>query len=574
MSLSKQIVAILLSSGLWFLSSCQPETRLTNIDNPPIADPLKLLYWQSPTLLNPHLSTGSKDFEASRFVYEPLASFNQAGDLVLFLADEVPSLEHGTISADFRSVTWRLKSGLSWSDGEPFTADDVVFTYTYVTHPEVGAVTAADYDNIQTIEAIDSTTVKITFKEPTAAWFIPFVGTNGMILPRHIFEAYTGANAREADANLKPIGTGPYQVVEFKPGDLVVYEANPNFRDPSKPAIPQIELKGGGDAPSAARAVLQTGDADYAWNIQVEAPILKELEARGQGRIVPKPGSNVEVIQINFSDPTTEIEGERSHKDVPHPFLSDLKVRQALTLAIDRDTIAEQLYGKAGTPTANLLVSPESIQSSVTPTYDPEQAAQLLDEANWVDNDGNGIRDQNGLELKLLFQSSANPVRQKTQEIIKQNLEAIGFDVELKSTEASIFFDSEPANTNNISHFYADLQMFTIGNNSPDPTAFMRGYLCEEIAQQSNNWSTVNFSRYCNPVYDALYQEVIDETDPDQRHQLFIQMNDLLVKDEVAVLPLIHRFSPIAVSHRLQGIDPTPWDLGPWNSQDWTFASN
>ncbi|MFS8779029.1 peptide ABC transporter substrate-binding protein [Synechococcus sp. W55.1] len=271
-------------------------------------DTLRLLYWQAPTLLNPHLSTGTKDFEASRLVYEPLASFDARGEMVPFLAAEIPSIENGGVAKDLTSVTWKLKSGVTWADGEPFTAEDVVFTYEYVSNPEVGAITSEYYADVASVEAVDPTTVKITFKKPTVAWFVPFVGSNGMIIPKHIFKDYNGPNSREAPANLAPIGTGPYITEEVRPEDVIVYVANKNFREEGKPFFKRVELKGGGDATSAARAVLQTGDADYAWNTQVEAAVLAQLEATGIGRVIPKPGPSMERIVINFSDPNVEKE--------------------------------------------------------------------------------------------------------------------------------------------------------------------------------------------------------------------------------------------------------------------------
>jgi peptide/nickel transport system substrate-binding protein len=349
-----------------------------------------LLYWQAPTLLNPHLSTGTKDFEASRLVYEPLASFDARGEMVPFLAAEIPSIENGGVAKDLTSVTWKLKSGVTWADGEPFTAEDVVFTYEYVSNPEVGAITSEYYADVASVEAVDPTTVKITFKKPTVAWFVPFVGSNGMIIPKHIFKDYNGPNSREAPANLAPIGTGPYITEEVRPGDVIVYVANKNFREEGKPFFKRVELKGGGDATSAARAVLQTGDADYAWNTQVEAAVLAQLEATGIGRVIPKPGPSMERIVINFSDPNVEKDGQRSHKDVPHPFLTDLNVRKALSLAVDRQTIADQIYGVAGTPTNDYVLSPENLRANAPWEFNLEKAAALLDEAGWVDSNNNG----------------------------------------------------------------------------------------------------------------------------------------------------------------------------------------
>ena len=161
----------------------------------------------------------------------------------------------------------------------------------------------------------------------------------------HFYADFNGEKARSAPANLLPVGTGPYKVMEFKPGDTVIYQPNPYFRDPNPEGFKKIELKGGGDATASARSVLQTQEADYAYNLQVEAPILKDLQASGKGQLISEYGSLVERILFNFSDPNkATASGERSNKNNPHPFLADIKVRQAFSLAIDRDTIVQQLY--------------------------------------------------------------------------------------------------------------------------------------------------------------------------------------------------------------------------------------
>jgi peptide/nickel transport system substrate-binding protein len=544
----------------------QPPTPAADVS----ATTLKLLYWQAPTILNPHLSNGFKDAEASRITLEPLASYDAAGNLVPVLAAEVPTLDNGGVAADGRSVTWKLKPGLKWSDGEPFSAADVVFTHQFVTDPAVAAISAATYEPIESVDALDETTVKITFKEPNPAWSNVFVGTEGMVLPRHSFAEYLGAKSREAPANLMPVGTGPYRVVEFKPGDVVIYEPNPNYREADSLGFTRLELKGGGDAVSAARAVLQTGDVDFAYNLQVEAPILEQLSAAGRGEVVANFGSLMERILINFSDPNADVDGERSHISKPHPFLTDPAVRRALSLATNREAIATQLYGPTGKPTANFLVAPESFSSPNTSyEFDLAAAQQALEDAGWTDSDGDGIRDKNGVPLKILVQTSVNPLRQKTQEILKQAWESIGFRVELRSIDASVFFDSSPTNPDNTGHFYADLQMYTTGNTNPDPGSYMKTYLCSEIAQKANNWSKDNVSRYCNPDYDALWQQVARELDPEARRQIFVQMNDLLVKD-IAVIPLVHRAETAGVGDRLAGVNLTPWDLNTWNIAEWT----
>ena len=565
----RSISQFCLSLGLTIaVTACGSPTQTSSSQQN--SDTLKLLYWQAPTILNPHLSTGFKDAEASRITLEPLASFNNEGELVPFLAESVPTVENGGVAEDGKSVTWKLKQDLKWSDGTPFTAQDVVFTYDFLSNPDVGAVSAGTYEVVESVEAIDDYTVKVNFKQVNPAWSLVFVGAEGMILPKHIYEPYNGANARAAPANLEPVGTGAYRVVDFRPGDTVIYEPNPEFRAADRLGFARIELKGGGDATSAARAVLQTGDADFAYNLQVEAPVLEDLEAAGQGEVVSNYGALSERIIINHSDPDKVApSGERSSLKIPHPFFSDRTVRQAFNLAIDRDTIAEQLYGVTGKATPNFLVAPpEYVSSDTNYEYDPEKAQELLDRAGWKDTNGDGIRDKNGTEMQLVFQSSVNPLRQKTQAVVKQGLQSIGVGVELKTIDPSVYFSSDSSNNDTVEHFYADLQMYTTGNTSPDPAAYMNFMTCNQIPQQKNNWSGDNNSRYCNPEYDRLWQEASQELDLEKRNQLFTQMNDLLIENAV-VIPLVHRADVMAFSNSLTGYEPTAWDMRTWDIMNW-----
>jgi peptide/nickel transport system substrate-binding protein len=531
---------------------------------------LKMIYWQAPTMLNPHLSTGFKDSEASRITLEPLGTFNPEGKLIPVLAQEIPTEENGGVAKDGLSVTWKLRQDVKWSDGEKFTADDVVFTYEFVTNPQVGSVNSADYAVVKSVKALDEYTVKITFKEITPAWYSVFVGSAGMILPQHLYAQYNGENAREAPFNLIPVGTGAYSVSQFKPGDSVIYQPNPYYRQPENQNFERIEIKGGGDATSAARAVLQTGDADFAYNLQVESNILEELAKANKGKLITNFGSQGERILLNYTDPNRETgEGERSSLKFPHPFLRDVKVRQALALAIDKETIANQLYGVTGKATSNfLLAPPEFVSSNIVSEFNLQKAEQLLEEAGWKDSNGNGIRDKDGVEMKVLFQTTVNPLRQKTQEIIKQSWQSLGMEVELKSIDASVFFSSDPSNNDTVEHFYADAQMFTTGNNNPDPTPYFKVYTCDNIPQKSNNWSGDNYSRYCNPKYDQLLQTVITELNPEKRAIIFKQLNDMLVT-QATVIPIIHRADVVGVSNNLQGVSLTPWDSRTWNIAQW-----
>lgn len=535
---------------------------------------VKLLWWQAPTILNPHLAQGTKDFDASRIVLEPLADINDAGELVPVLAAEIPSVENGGVSSDAKTVTWKLKQGVTWSDGTPFTSKDVKFTYEFVINEATTATTLGNYTVIESVETPDDYTVVIHFKNPNPGWMNVFVGPYGMILPEHVLRDYIGEKARNAPFNLNPVGTGPYKVKEFRPGDVVVYEMNENYREPDKPYFAQVEMKGGGDATTAARAVLQTGEVDYAWNLQVEAQVLDQLERNGVGVVEVIEGVNVERILVNMTDPRKEVDGERSKLGVPHPWQSDLRVRQAYALACQRDVIANTLYGRAGQATANILVAPERFVSKNTSwKFDLDEAARLLDEAGWTKGP-DGVRQKDGVRMEILYQTSINPVRQKTQEIIKNAFEQLGIKVELKSIDASVFFSSDPGNPDTYAHFYADIEMFTNGPASPYPLDYMLSWYGREdnIAQKANNWAGNNIERWQNEEYDRAFEQAQTELDPDKQAELFIKMNDLVVNN-VVVIPLVHRNSVSGRAKNLTGLELSRWTDETWNIANWRRSS-
>jgi peptide/nickel transport system substrate-binding protein len=528
--------------------------------------PLKVLWWQGPTLLNPHFAVGTKDQEASRIFYEPLAGWDPEGNLVPVLAAEIPSLENGGLTANGKSVTWKLKRAVQWHDGHPFSADDVVFNWAYAADPATAATTIGSYQNVK-VEKVDSHTVRVQFDKPTPFWADAFVAARGMIIPEHLFAAYTGAKSREAPNNLKPIGTGPYKFVDFRPGDLVKGELNPNYHKPNRPHFDSIEMKGGGDAVSAARAVLQTGEYDYAWNMQVEDEILKRLENGGKGRIVITAGGNIEHIQINNTDPWTEVDGERSSLKTKHPLFTDPAVRQALALLVDRKSVEEHIYGRTGLATANFLNNPPRFRSANTSfEFNIDKANQILEAAGWKKGP-DGIRVQDDKKLMLVYQTSINTPRQKTQAIVKQACQKAGIDVELKSVTASVFFSSDVGNPDTYTKFYCDIQMYNTTMPQADPELFMNQFTSWEVATKDNKWQGRNITRWRNEEYDDIYKAAQGELDPVKRAALFIKMNDLVINNQV-VIPVVHRPRVEAISKTvrawLSGWDNDLWMLSEW----------
>ena len=527
---------------------------------------LKILYWQGATLLNPHFAVGTKDQDGSRVFYEPLAGWAADGTLAPVLAAEVPSRENGGIAADGKSVTWKLRRDVKWHDGEQFSADDVIFNYEYATNPATAAVTIGSYRDCK-VEKVDDFTVRVHFDKPTPFWADAFVGSRGMIIPRHKFKDFVGDKSRDAPTNLTPIGTSVYRFAEFRPGDLVRGELNPNYYLPTRPHFDGIEVKGGGDAVSAARAVLQTGDFDFAWNLQVEDEILKRLEAANRGRVEITETGNIEFIQLNATDPWTEVDGERASLKTEHPLFRDPAVREAMNLLVDRKSVMDFIYGRTGIATANFVNNPKQFRSPNTSfEFNIQKANEILDRAGWARGQG-GIRAKDGRQLKIVFQTSINAPRQKTQAIIKQACQRAGIDVELKSVTASVFFSSDVANPDTYTKFWCDMQMYTTTMGQPDAGIFMQQYLSNEAATRENKWQGRNIVRWRSKEYDDTWAASEGELDPIKRAALLIKCNDLVIASR-HIIPVVARPQVTAAARTLRD-DISGWDNTFWNLRDW-----
>jgi peptide/nickel transport system substrate-binding protein len=534
---------------------------------------LNLIYWQAPSILNPYLSSGTKDLESSSITIEPLARFNPKGELVPEIAADIPTLKNGGIAKDLKSITWHIKPDLKWSDGSAVTSADVVFTGQYCMDPDGGCAQLSHFQGVDKIEAVDPLTVKILFKKPMPDPYGPFVSYESPILQKKQFANCMGAKAPTCTAaNFGPIGTGPYVVTSFKPNDVIEYKANPNYRDPNKPAFATVNFKGGGDAAAAARAVFQTGEYDYAWNIQLSPDVLKGMTGPdSKGKVVVAFGSLVERLEMNLTDASPSLpEGERATAKHPNPILSDKRVREALSKAIDRNLLVQVGYGQAGRPTCNLVPAPAAYASDNTGCLkqDIPGAKKLLDEAGWKMG-ADGFRHKDGKKLVLTYQTSTNAVRQDTQSLIKQWWKQIGVDAELKNVNASVFFGGDPGSPDTFQKFYTDVEEYANNFAGTDPQVYMAQHTCDKAPRPETQWQGENINRYCNKHYDELVKQLGETADPAKREALVKEMNDMLTKDSFTIVPIIWRGTTSAVAKSIGGEEINAWDSELWNIADW-----
>ncbi|MFN3647906.1 MAG: peptide ABC transporter substrate-binding protein [Gemmobacter sp.] len=533
---------------------------------------VNVIYWQAPSILNPYLSGGTKDVESASLIIEPLARHDNTGALVPYLAAEIPTLANGGVAEDLKSITWKLKPGLLWSDGTPVTAADAVFTWEYCTHPEGGCAQAAKFVGVTSVEALDDLTIKISFSDPKPNPYLPLVGAQSPIIQKAQFAECLGAKAPECTAaNFGPIGTGPFKVVEFRTNDVISLEANPNYRDPAKPRFATMTFKGGGDAEGAGRAVLETGEFDYAWNLQLAPTVINKMVEAGKGQALSAFGTLVERIEVNMTNPSPSLpEGERSTAKHPHPFLSDPAVRKALSMAIDRELLVEVGYGRAGRPTCDLVPGPELYAAKNTSCLQQDIAGanKLLDDAGWVKG-ADGVRAKDGVRLSMLYQTSTNAVRQDFQALIKQWWSEIGVEAELKNVSASVFFGGDPGSPDTFQKFYADVEMYANNFDGTDPESYLGAYLCNKAPRPETQWQGENINRFCDPAYDALHAELTRTAEPEKRREIAIKLNNMLTVDSNVIIPLVDRGRVSAHSNSLGGVILNTWDSELWNAADW-----
>ncbi|MCP3971076.1 MAG: peptide ABC transporter substrate-binding protein [Rhodobacteraceae bacterium] len=532
---------------------------------------VKIIYWQAPSILNPFLSGGTKDIDASNMVIEPLARFDQGGNLIPWLVTEVPTVGNGGVSEDLKSITWNITPGIMWSDGTPFTSADVKFTYDYCTHPEGGCAQLTKFEGVTSVDTPDEHTVVVNFEAATPNPYGPFVGLESPIIQAAQFENCIGAKAPGCtDANFGPIGTGAFKVVEFRPNDVIVYEANENYREDGKPAFAKVTFKGGGDATAAGRAVMETGEFDYAWNLQLAPDVIANMELGGKGTPIAGFGPLVERIMLNQTNPDPALGADERSVVRPHPFLGDPAVYKAMSMAIDRTLLVEVGYGKAGKVTCNWVPAPDIFNSTSMDcsTQDIAGANALLDAAGYMDTDGDGIREADGKPMKLLYQTSTNAVRQDFQALIKSWWAEIGIDSELRNISASVFFGGDPGSPDTFQKFYADVEMYANNFSGTDPQSYLGNGLCDKAPSPDSQWQGENISRFCMPEYDALHAQLTTTADIEERGRIGRELNDMLVQNG-GMIPLVHRGRISAHANTLGGVVLNVWDSELWNVADW-----
>jgi len=529
---------------------------------------------EDPPSFNPAVGQTGFDSLVMELVMLALADVDENGNAFPEIAEELPTVDNGGVVIDEENgtmdVTWKLRQDIKWADGVPVTAEDVVFTYDAVVEPNFGYwVPGIDY--IDGLEKLDDYTVVVHYNTIYPSYQTQFGGYLMAVWPAHYCVVDESQGFFNWDCGKKPLSDGPYTLKEWVQNDHLTFERNPNYYEAGKPAIDEINVKIVPDE-AVRKEMLKKGDADLdMWTAE---NVIAELKN------VP----NVEVslstidrwvmrIVLNFA-----AKGTTDPVATPHPILSDVRVRRAIRMAIDVDTIAQEFwYGYAKPVWTEFFRPPYNVCDIPKPVYDPEQAKAMLEEAGWIDQDGDGVRECHGcttgaeegykMEMEFITYSEYGQTLDNTQLYIAEKLGEIGIKLNISLVEGAVLWDTSTNGGIEQSGNF-DMDIWDDGYSGSDPTDFLWVYYHSAAAVPDVGQ---NYGRYMNPAVDELIDSLytLDEA---SRQEAFCQIATILDED----LPELILFTTVdanAHSSRLQGVLSNANEIVTWNVEDWTVKS-
>jgi peptide/nickel transport system substrate-binding protein len=526
---------------------------------------------EDPPSFNPPVNASGFDVLVMELVMLGLADLDEEGNAYPELALELPTTENGGVVVDEENgtmdVIWKLRQDIKWSDGVPVTAEDVVFTYNAVVDPDYGFwINGIDY--VDSVEKIDDYTAVVHYNTIYPGYLTQFGGYLMAIWPAHYCDAEQGFT--QWDCGLKPLSNGPYALKEWVQNDHLTFERNPNYFETGKPAIDEIVVKIIPDE-AVRKQMLINGDADLdMWTAE---NVIAELN--NYPDVVEVSLSPVDrwVMRIFFN---LAAKGTTDPAATPHPVVSDVRVRRAIRMAIDTETISKEFwYGYADLVWTEFFRPPYNVCDIPQPVYDPEAAKALLEEAGWIDQDGDGVRECHGcttgaeegypMEMEFITYSEYGEALDLTQEFIAEKLGEIGIKLNISRVEGTVLWETtENGGIEQSGNF--DMDIWDDGYSGSDPTDYLWSYYYSAAAVPDAGY---NYGRYINPEVD----ELIDASytlDEELRIELFCQVATILERD----LPELLLFTTVdanAHSTRLQGVKSNANEIVTWNVADWTL---
>jgi peptide/nickel transport system substrate-binding protein len=493
-----------------------------------------------------------------------LATIDENGEFTAVLAQELPTLENGGLSDDYLTVTWKLREGLKWSDGEALTSDDVRFTIEVLSNPDSGAlVGTSGFDLITNVETPDELTTVLTYSEPYPGYLDQFAYG---LFPRHA----TGEPAEMAswEWNRNPVTAGPFIVDNWASGESISFTRNPNYYEEGKPYLDGLVFAIVPEA-AAQTAMMLNGDAQvHLWPGEFKADYDEFLKGKAQQYLIP--GIWNMAIDFNLSAP---FDGDPTAA-TPHPILGDLRVRQAIASAIDYQTLQQDvLQGSVSDSTNPFAYGWYKCELPRKFGYDVEKANQLLDEAGWVMGD-DGIRVAKGamyaedgtrLSLELQGYTAFDPL-QFTEEFIVENLKAIGVEARIQNYDFSIIFGAFEDNSPRAIGDY-DMLIFDRGFTTEPQGYNFDAYHSSRIPTESNPTGG-NYFRWENPAVDAALELAGSSFDTQVRKDAYCEVGQAVLDD----MPQIYLYlfqDNYGIADSLTGYTLNTWGSMSWGAQNW-----
>ncbi|HTX03269.1 MAG TPA: peptide ABC transporter substrate-binding protein [Candidatus Acidoferrales bacterium] len=514
-----------LAAGLWMLALLALPANAQNRNPWTIPGTLRVAIVADPQTLDPILQTNIYQGFINALCFDGLLASAGNGDLYPALARRVPTFQNGDISRDGKTIRFELRRGVVFHDGAPFTSADVAFTWRARMNPKNNVVNRLGYNQIERIDTPDPYTAVLHMKRAYSPILTVLAG--GYILPAHLLAKYPDLN--QAAFNDHPIGTGPYKFVRWIRGDRIEYVRNDRYFE--KPRLTNIVVK---IIPQDSTAALQVRTHDIDWYPFPQTTSYRQSQGIPGIRTLALSANAVRQIVINTT----------------HPPLDDVRVRQALALAIDRKLITEHVaYDTAQAACGDLPSSSWAYDPTVTCRYDPEEARRILAELGWEPGaDGILVRNGRPLGLTMVFAAGATETAAVALQL-QAMLKAVGVDTELHTYAGSMLF--APAADGGIlesGRFDLDVSAFY---SPPDPDD-SRLLTCANRAPAG-----FNVSRYCSPEMDAAQRESLQTFDRAQRKRVISRIQHMVVRD----VPTIYLWWPKElhlVNSDVSGIEVPP----------------
>ena len=470
-----------------------------DVDAANVAATLHLYAQGQQRSLNPLLEADTTAQEIGLLAYDTLLDVDSAGVYRPRLATGVPTLANGGISRDGKTITFKLRSGVLWHDGAPFTSADVAFTIAKINDPKVNIASRHGYDKIVRVATPDARTVVITLREPYAP-FATYVGTQYPIVPKHLLEKSPDINRDPIGSH--PIGTGPYIFKSWERGTRLTYTANPNYFA-GKPKIGTVQIAEIPDQ-NTAGLQLRTHALDFG---SVESSVYAQLRDDPELKSATEPLNDFNAYVL----------------DVTRPILADVRVRRAISMAIDRETLAKKnSFGTGTAAYADLVAQTWKSPEPKNPyDFDVRAANALLDAAGWT-RGASGIREKSGEPLHLDGIDLGGSTTSASIDVqVVQMLRDVGIDIAFKYSNVALYYDPVAGP---LAKGEFDIAAFGFSANI-DP-ANDELYTC--AARAPNGF---NVARYCSPEMDALQRASLTTLDPKRRAALVVKIEELAVRD-------------------------------------------